>query len=48
MIDHGGDNGFLTGSSGGIHVGISRDFTATDKGIKRRDGKVFPPPTPIV
>ena len=38
-----GDNGFL-GSNGTPHVGIRKDFHETEKGLSRKDGKVFGAP----
>ncbi len=46
VIEHKGDSTFLSGSGGGIRTGVSRDFIATEKGVKRRDGKVIPAPEP--
>lgn len=44
IIDSGGDNLFLSGSSGGIRTGVSIDYQATDKGLERKDGRVLPAP----
>ena len=44
IIEHGGDNTFLSGSSGGIRTGVSVDFYPTDKGLARKDGRVYPKP----
>jgi hypothetical protein len=43
VIKHDGGNEFL-GVGGGISVGIRDDFHQTAKGLKRKDGKVFPAP----
>ena len=44
IIKHGGDNSFLSGSSGGIRTGVSNDFQPTDEGLARKDGKILPAP----
>ena len=44
IIEHGGDNNFLSGSSGGIRTGVSVDFYPTDKGLDRKYGRVYPAP----
>ena len=46
VIEHKGDNTFLSASGGGISAGVSRDFVATATGIKRKDGRIFPAPDP--
>ena len=44
IIQHSGDNIFLAGSSGGIRTGVTKDFYPTDKGLARKDGRVFSAP----
>ena len=45
IIQHRGDNTFLSGSSGGIRTGVSKDFQQTKTGLVRKDGRViFAPP----
>ena len=45
IIQHRGDNTFLSGSSGGIRTGVSKDFQHTKTGLVRKDGRViFAPP----
>ena len=41
IIHHGGDNRFLSGNSGGIRTGVCEDVYPTDKGLVRKDGRVF-------
>jgi len=48
IIEHRGDNSFLSGSSGGIRTGVSKDFVPTDKGLERKDGSILcAPPVSI-
>ena len=42
--DPGGDNSFISGSSGGIRTGVLINYQATDEGHKRKDGRVLPAP----
>lgn len=39
-----GDNSFLTGKKGGLHSNVRKDFKDTEKGIERRDDKIFEAP----
>ena len=34
----------MAGNSGGIRTGVTRDFYPTDKGLARKDGRVFSAP----
>jgi len=47
IINHNGDNSFLSGSIGGIRTGVTIDFQPTDKGLTRKDDKCMPAP-PII
>ena len=42
ISEYKGVNSFLSGSSGGIRTGVAKDFYPTDKGLARKDGRVFP------
>ena len=44
IIEIRGDNSFLSGSSGGIRTGFSKDFIQTKTGLARKDGRVIPAP----
>ena len=44
IIEHRGDNSFLSGSINRIRTGVSIDFYPIDKGLTRKYGKVFPAP----
>ena len=44
VIEHGGDNCFLSGGSGGISTGVTKDFDETSNGLTRRDAQTFPSP----
>ena len=37
IIQHGGDNSFLSGGSGGISTGVTKDFDETSSGLRRKD-----------
>ena len=42
IIEHGGDNCFLLGGSGGISTGVAKDFDETLNGLTRKDAQTFP------
>ena len=48
VIQQKGSNKFLTGSDGGMHVGIRKNFKETDYGLARNDGKKINAPPAVV
>ena len=44
IIEHGGDNCFLSGGSGGISTGVRKDFDETSNGLTRKDAQILPSP----